>query len=207
FGHEFAESLGEIESTHERLTRFTKKTNTLISDKSTDEKLKTTVEALRKQNEELTENLTSKIEEKETELKTAHSDFKNKLIRERFNGHMADYKLGEKFSDPDYKEFLTNKMFSKVSEKAQLTFNDSGAIVLKNPSDANLDLYENGKKVESIKEMLDPLMESYVVKQTDTAPGQKPTILNPEGRTQTVRKLSPYAEDLQRQANNELDIL
>ena len=207
FGDSVTEQFEGLDYTGDKVKKVFELTQKLAQDKSSDEKLKATNQALQKQMEELTENLNSKITEKENELKTAHADFKNKLIRERFNGLMADYKLGEKFSDPDYKEFLSNKMYSKISEKAQLTFNDNGAIVIKDPSDANIDLYENNKKVESIKELLDPLMESYVVKQTDPKPGQQPTILNPEGRTQTVRKLSPYAEDLQRQANNDLDIL
>jgi len=206
FGDEVTKEFDGLEYTGDKIKKVFELTSKLAQSKSSDDKLKSTNEALNKQMKELTENLNSKIAEKETELKTAHTDFKNKLIRERFNGLMADYKLGEKFSDIDYKEFLSNKMYSKISEKAHLTFNDSGAIVLKNPSDVNIDLYENGKKVESIKEMLDPLMESYVVKQDSNA-GQKPTILNPEGRTQTVRKLSPYAEDLQRQAKGDLEIL
>jgi hypothetical protein len=207
FGEDVVSQFEGLEYTGDKVKKVFELTQKLAQDKSSDDKLKATNQALQKQMEELTENLNTKIEAKESELKTAHEDFKNKLIRERFNGLMADYKLGEKFSDPDYKEFLSNKMYSKVSEKAHLAFNDTGAITLKNPSDVNIDLYENGKKVESIKELLDPLMESYVVKQSDPQPGQKPTILNPEGRVQTVRKLSPYAEDLQRQANGDLDIL
>lgn len=206
FGDEVAKEFEGLDFTGDKVKKVFELSQKLAQSKSSDDKLKSTNEALRKQMEELTQNLNSKLAEKENELKTAHAEFKNKLIKERFNGLMADYKLGEKFNDPDYKEFLSNKLFGKVTEKAHLTFNDDGAIAIKSPSDVNLDLYENGKKVESIKEILDPLMEPYVVKQNDPKPGQKPNIL-PVVPGNSARKLSAYAEDLRNRANDELEMM
>lgn len=206
FGEDVVKEFEGLDFTGDKVKKVFELSQKLAQSKSSDDKLKSTNEALRKQMEELTQNLNSKLADKENELKNAHNEFKSKLIKERFNGLMADYKLGEKFSDPDYKEFLANKMYQKVTEKAHLTFNDDGAIVLKNPSDVNIDLYENGKKVSSIKELLDPLMESYVVKQADPKPGQKPQHI-PVVPGNSARKLSAYAEDLRNRHNDELEMM
>ncbi len=198
FGEDAVREFDNIEFTGDKVKKVFELAGKMAQSKATDDKLKGTVENLRKQLEEATNNLNAKLAEKENQLKTAHDEFKTKLIRERFNGLMADYKLGEKFSDPEFKEFLSNKMYGEVAKKAHLTFNDeTGAIVVKDPSDVNLDLYANNKKVESIKELLDPIMEPYVVKQPgNPKPGQQPIEIP---RKEQARKLTPMQEDLIRQ--------
>ena len=95
---------------------------------------------------------------------------------------MSTYKLGEKFQDDFIRESLSNKMFQEVNKKAKLSLNENGSIIPRNPENPELELFDGNKKIESIKQILDPLMTDYIVKKPE---GGKPKdVYKPAQETQ-----------------------
>ena len=189
FGDESVKEFEGIEYTGDKIKKVFELAQKTISSKSTDEKLKKVNDDLKKQLEEISNNFQTQLSEKETQLKQKDEEFKGKLIQNEFMKTLSNYKLGEKYSDDFIKESLYNKMFTEVQKKAKLVYNENGQIALKRIDNPELDFYDGNKKVDSIKELLDPLMEPYIDKQ--------PAKPGPNGSykpTEDKPKLSALAE-------------
>ena len=171
FGEESVNEFKELEFTGDKLKKFTELTKSLIAKSSTDDKLKEVNDGLRNQLTELSNNHQKELKKKEKEVEKLNQGFADTLIRKEFNGMLSNYKLGEKYQEGFVKKALFDDVYSKVSQKAKLTLNeDMSKIIPRNPEKPDLELFINNKKVEDLKELLDPVMEPYIQKSGNDGP-------------------------------------
>ena len=196
FGEEALKEFEGLDYTGDKVKKVFELSKKMIESKSADENLKKQHDNLKKQLKELEGNFNNELQQKQKELETAQSDFKNKLIQKEFSNLMSKYKLGDKYQDEFIKNALTENMFKTVKKKANLIFNEDGEIVPRSADDPSLELYEGNKKVESIKQLLDPLMEPYISK--------NPTVKVEYEKSKEPEKLSALGRSFirQRQESN-----
>jgi hypothetical protein len=188
-----------IERTQDRLGKFFELAEHGIKNNSKDSKLKEINDQLKKQLSDLNANFKVELEKKDGELKKLDQGYKNKLINTKLDSVLGKYTLGEKYQEDFVKNALFSDIKGKVSKLAKLTLKDDGSIVPKNPENDELDLFVDNKKIENIKDIIDPLMKSYTKKTPGTSKGN-PSEYKPASQTAEKSKL---AQDLikRREAN------
>jgi len=191
-GEDSATLFEGLDYTGDKIKKFADHTKELLSKKSNDPKLKETLEQQRKQLEELSKGFETDLKKKDEEINQIKQDYQTKLIKKEFNSLMSNYKLGEKYQDEDFKAFIYDKKYKEVLDKAKLTLNDKGSLIPKNKENPELDFYIGNKKVESVKDILDPLMTDYIVKKPSGG-NEKPQYKT-KGETD-LDKLPPMARD------------
>ena len=164
FGEDAIKQFDGLDYTGDKIKKVFELAKNTLSSKSTDENLKKLNEDLKKQIAELSTNFETELTKKQQEIENKSKDFEAKLINRDVKSLLSNYKLGEKYQDDFIKESLYNKMFNDIQKKAKLTYNESGELIPRNPQNPDLELFEGNKKIESIRQLLDPLMEPYISK-------------------------------------------
>lgn len=164
FGEDAIKQFEGLDYTGDKIKKVFELAKNTLSSKSTDENLKKLNEDLKKQIAELSTNFETELTKKQQEIENKSKDFEAKLINRDVKGLLSNYKLGEKYQDDFVKESLYNKMFNDIQKKAKLTYNENGELIPRNPQNPDLELFEGNKKIESIKQLLDPMMEPYISK-------------------------------------------
>ena len=103
------------------------------------------------------------------EIKKLNSGFTEKLIDKEFSATFHSYTLGDKYQEDLFKNALRDQIRKDVQGVAKLTLSDDGNIIPRNPENIDMDLFIQNKPVETLKDVMDPLMSPYIkVNNVDT---------------------------------------
>lgn len=199
FGDDIENEFKDIEFTSDKIKKFTELTKTLIEKGSGDTKLKEVNSGLKKQIKELSESFNKDISKKDKEIKNINSGFNDLLIKKEFTSKMSSYNLGEKYNEDFVKKALFEDIFYKVQKQAKLTLSENGSIIPKNPENVELELFVNNKKIEDVKDIIDPLMQSYIVKKSGK-PGEQ-SVYKPTDKTAKMSTLAIDMHNRKKQTN------
>ncbi len=192
FGDDAVESLKEKEFTGDKIKYFGELAKKAIeSTDSGDDTIKELNTNLNKQIVELNTNIDKTKKEHEKELKKNKTGYENSLIEKGFEATFNTYKLGDKYNEELFRTALQNDIRTKVNTVAKLTLSEDGNIIPKHPENAGLELFVNNVKIETLKDVLNPLMEGHI-KANNVGPKQEKGKYIPAPEV----KLSKMAQDL-----------
>jgi len=195
FGDSVASAMADEKvNTYERVKKFAEATKKLISEGAKDVKLKEANEALKKQMEDVQNNFKKQLEEKDTALNELKSGYSQKLIDKQLENVIANYELGEKYTEPLFKKAIFDEVKGKVKKTAKLVLTDDMNIGIKHPENDELDLMINNKKVESLDDIISPIIEPF----TKKASGKKLETdgKEPEYKNKEPVKMTSLAQDI-----------
>ena len=195
FGDDAVATLKEKESTFDKIKYFGELAKTAIEAKGSgeeNEKIKVLNTNLNKQIQDLNGSAEKKQKEFEKLLKKTEQGFDEILMEKEFNAAFSSYTLGDKYSEPMFKNALRTNVRDKIKDVAKLTLSeDKTQIVPKNPTDDGLDLFIDGNPIKSLKDILDPLMKGHI--KVNNVDPKKEGKYTPAAEV----KMSTMAQDLQ----------
>jgi hypothetical protein len=165
FGDEAAEQLKlkENEFTGDKIKLFGKLAKEAIESKDGgDDTIKELNTNLNKQIVELNTNIDKIKKDNDKELKKNKTGYENSLIEKGFEATFNTYKLGDKYNEELFRTALQNDIRTKVNTVAKLTLSENDEIIPKHPENAGLELFVNNVKIETLKDVLNPLMEGHI---------------------------------------------
>ncbi len=171
FGEDGIEKLKEVEFTGAKVKMFGELAkNAIESQSGGDEKIKTLNTNLNKQIADgkiITDKL---VKDHEKELKKLISGHDSDLINKEFDLAINQYALGDKYTAEDWmKTSLHENIRKQVKSITNLTLSKDKKVVPKNPDDASMGLFIEGKEITTLKGILDPLMKDFIkVNNVDT---------------------------------------
>ena len=170
FGDEKANEIKEIEFTGDKIKKFSEVTKEAIESKDGgDEKIKILNVGLNKQLADLRLEMEKATKANDKEIKKLNSGFTEKLIDKEFSATFHSYTLGDKYQEDLFKNALRDQIRKDVQGVAKLTLSDDGNIIPRNPENIDMDLFIQNKPVETLKDVMDPLMSPYIkVNNVDT---------------------------------------
>ena len=170
FGDEKANEIKEIEFTGDKIKKFSEFTKEAIESKDGgDEKIKILNVGLNKQVADLRLEMEKATKANDKEIKKLNSGFTEKLIDKEFSATFHSYTLGDKYQEDLFKNALRDQIRKDVQGVAKLTLSDDGNIIPRNPENIDMDLFIQNKPVETLKDVMDPLMSPYIkVNNVDT---------------------------------------
>ena len=182
FGDSVASAMADDKvNTYDRVKKFTEATKKLISEGAKDVKLKEANEALKKQMEELQTTFQKQIEEKEGAINEIKTGYSQKLIDKQLENELANFELGEKYTEPLFKKAIFDEVKGKVKKQAKLVLTDDMNIGIKHPDNEELALIINNKTVDNVRDLIAPIIEPF----TKKASGKK---LETDGKQETEYK-------------------
>jgi len=96
------------------------------------------------------------------EIKKLNTGFTEKLIDKEFSATFHSYTLGDKYNEPFFKKSLRDQIREDVLKVAKLTLSDNGDVIPKNPENIDMELFIQNKPVNTLKDVMDPLMASHI---------------------------------------------
>lgn len=173
FGDEAVEQLKEKEFTGEKIKLFGELTKSALEAKGSGEendKIKAINVDLNKQIVSLNGNIDKLTKDGQKALKKAEQGFDETLIDKEFNSVFNSYILGDVYNKDMFKNALRTDIRSQVKKVAKLTLSeDKTRIVPRNPENDGLELFVENKKIEKLRDVLDPLMAGHIkVNNVDT---------------------------------------
>ena len=163
FGDDAVDQLKEKEFTGDKIKFFAELTKKAIESKDGgDDTIKELNTNLNKQIVELNTNIDKIKKDNEKELKKNKTGYENSLIEKGFEATFNSYNLGDKYNEELFKNALRDDIRTKVNTVAKLTLSEDGNIIPKHPENAGLELFVNNVKIETLKDVLNPLMEGHI---------------------------------------------
>lgn len=171
FGDNGIEKLKEAEFTGAKVKMFGELAKEAIESQSGgDEKIKLLNTNLNKQiadGKVVTDKLVKDHEKELKKLKTGHN---SDLINKEFDLAINQYTLGDKYTADDWmKPSLHENIRKQVKAITTLTLSEDKKVIPKNPDDVSMALFVDGKEINTLKGVLDPLMKDFIkVNNVDT---------------------------------------
>ena len=163
FGDDKANAIKEIEFTGDKIKKFAEFTKEAIeSTEGGDEKIKTLNVGLNKQVSDLRLEMEKATKDKDKEIKKLNTGFTEKLIDKEFSATFHSYTLGDKYQEDFFKNALRDQIRKDVLKVAKLTLSEDGNIIPKNPENIDMELFIQNKPVETLKDVMDPLMVNHI---------------------------------------------
>lgn len=163
FGNEKANEIKDIEFTGDKIKKLSAFTKEAIeSNDGGDDKIKTLNVGLNKQVADLRLEMEKATKDKDKEIKKLNTGFTEKLIDKEFSATFHSYTLGDKYQEDLFKNALRDQIRKDVQGVAKLTLSDEGNIIPRNPENIDMELFIQNKPVKTLKDVMDPLMASYI---------------------------------------------
>ncbi len=163
FGDDKANEIKDIEFTGDKIKKFAEFTKDAIESTSGgDEKIKTLNVGLNKQVADVRIEMDKKEKDHNKEIKKLNTGFTEKLIDKEFSATFHSYTLGDKYKEDLFKNALRDQIRKDVLKVAKLTLSEDGNIIPKNPENIDMELFIQNKPVNTLKDVMDPLMVSYI---------------------------------------------
>lgn len=143
------------------------------------------VNALKKDLEEAKSSLELKDEEWGKTLQEKEEAFRSESLKKQYFIEANEFKLAEAYSDPDLKEAILEKKWSKINASSTPKLGEDGRIRLYQKDIPDKELYDGNKQVV-FQNMLEQELEPYIKKSNPVPTGQPAPV---EGKT-----LSPQEE-------------
>lgn len=195
FGEEAVEQFKEIDFTGDKVKKFTELAKAQIESKDGgDEKIKLLNTNLNKQISEGKIASDKLTKDHEKELKKLISGHNSDLIEKEFDVAINQYTLGDKYTSEDWmKKSLHTNIRDKVKSITKLILSEDKKVIPKNPDDNSMALFVEGKEINTLKGVLDPLMKDFIKKVNDADHKKKEGDYVPAEKV----KLTPQAQALQ----------
>lgn len=164
FGEDKYNELVSVDSTDQRIKRIHEwYTESLKETKGVDEKLKTTIDHLKKQVEQITSENEDKLKQKDEIIRTKEQEFTGKLLKGQIFQMAHKYDLADPYKDDLVRNAILETMWQELNGKATVKFNEQGEIELKAKEDPNVDLYKDNKRL-GVKDLIEPFLSPYLKK-------------------------------------------
>ena len=191
FGEDSADQFKDIEFTGDKIKKFAELTKTVIEKNGGgSDELKKLNQSLNEQVNALNNEILKREKDAEKQLKKEGEKYTNLIIDKEFDANFNAYPLGDKYKEPLFRNALRNDIKQKVTGIAKLTLSEDGKVIPRNPENAGLELFQGNKKIESLKDLLDPFMKDHL--KVTQGPGEKSTYVPAKEAT----KVSALAADL-----------
>lgn len=163
-GEDSLNQFKEIEFTGDKIKKFTELAQIQIESKEGgDEKIKLLNTNLNKQIAEGKLASDKIVKDHEKELKKLNTGHNSDLINMEFDLAINQYTLGDKYTADEWmKPSLHENIRKQVKAITTLTLSEDKKVIPKNPADASMALYVDGKEINTLKDVLDPLMKDFI---------------------------------------------
>lgn len=163
-GEDAVNQFKEIEFTGDKIKKFTELAKAQIESKDGgDEKIKLLNTNLNKQIADGKLASDKILKDHEKELKKLKSGHNSDLIEKEFDVAIGQYTIGDKYTAEDWmKTSLHENIRKQVKSITKLTLSEDKKVIPKNPDDASMGLFMEGKEIKTLKGVLDPLMKDFI---------------------------------------------
>lgn len=163
-GEDSVDQFKEIEFTGDKIKKFTELAKAQIeSHDGGDEKIKLLNTNLNKQIADGKLASDKILNDHEKEVKKLIAGHNSDLINKEFDLAINQYTLGDKYTAEDWmKTSLHENIRKQVKSITKLTLSEDKKVIPKNPDDVTMGLFVEGKEINTLKGVLDPLMKDFI---------------------------------------------